>query len=188
MGEVVSFLEDLVGVRYFPPITLLVDEQAVQVARRVLTVGPPDDAGQQGDGSDAASAALEMLQALSLEFHMGGLASRDWGRPERAAFFEASTGEAFREYDHVVRMTEWVFTGPTKEFLGGNETPTSLGDHATFPEYLQALVERWLGYVRIARAKRPGATIEVGFSVSPPAVDLLRGRLPGVELTTRPAE
>ena len=274
MGEAVSFLEDLVGVRYFPPITLLVDEHAVQAARRVLTTDPP------ADESDLLPAILEMLQALALGFHVGKLAGPKANFAERAAFFEAGNGESLADYQHVVHMAEWVFAGPTKEYFAGKDvlgearrtlkdllqsvvdgdsgyearalitetlekaspaertalsnvitneileelqsfdepkkkaaaarllqsdlphianryavfeffhrsTPNSLRSHATFPAYLDDVVRHWLGYVRVAKTKRPRDVIDVGYAVSQSALDLLRQPLHGIDLRAQRTE
>lgn len=116
MGEAVPFLEDLVGVRYFPPVTLLVDEHAVRAAREELTT----DSSGEGE-EDLLEPMLEILQALALGFHVGKLADPEMGWDQRAIFFEAHGGDSLADYDHVVGMAEYVFAGPTKDHLAGKD-------------------------------------------------------------------
>ncbi|MFH0998554.1 MAG: TIR domain-containing protein [Pseudomonadota bacterium] len=115
MGDVVPFLEDLVGVRYFPPVTFLCDEHVVRAAREVVTTD--DDINVD----DAVEHVLEILQALALAFHTGRLVDPyvDWN--ERADFFDADAEDARADYDHVVYMAEYLFSGPTKVYLEGKD-------------------------------------------------------------------
>lgn len=115
MGHVVPFIEELVGVRYFPPVTFLCDEHVVRAAREAVTT--------DGDinEDDAVEHVLKILQALALAFHTGKLVdpNADWN--ERAAFFDADAEDARADYDHIVYMAEYLFSGPTKEYLAGKD-------------------------------------------------------------------
>jgi hypothetical protein len=274
MGVVVSFLEDLVRVRLFPPAIFLVDEQVVQVARRELTIDP------HCDENDILPAIVEMLQALALAFHIGKLAGPEIQRCELAAFFDAGSGAALADYKHVVSMAEWFFSGPTRDYLAGRDiitearrtlmdvlqsvvngeseynagklitqtleklsatehstiinfvteetlneftsfdkqkqraaaililesdlprfadqyavfeffhrvAPDGFRNHKTFPEYLDNLVRQWLIYVRIAKIKRPGCLIDVGYTVSQSNYEILRHRLDGIDLKVKRIE
>jgi hypothetical protein len=113
MREVVPFIENLVGVRYFPPVTFLVDEHIVRTARAQLTV---DGAAADDDSSEYV---IAILQALALAFHVGKLASEKTEWNQRAAFYDVRGDEARADYDHVVHMTEWVFAGPVRNHLAG---------------------------------------------------------------------
>ncbi|WP_447602250.1 TIR domain-containing protein [Nitrospira sp. Nam80] len=274
MAEVVPFLEDLLGVRYFPPVTFLVDEHVVQATREVLTTD------SSGDGEDALEPVLKILQALALGFHVGKLVDPEMGCDQRAAFFEAYSNESRADYDHVVHMAEWVFARPIRDHLAGKDflgqarkslkelleatvnggsgydaaelvrqtleraspaeqaaqsnavtpkvleglksfndsekkaaalrllasdlprladqygvfeffhrtAPHSLRHHQTFPTYLADLVRHWLGYIKIAKAKRPDAVIDVGYSIPESAMQWLQRTMPDIEiLITRTA-
>src|SRR5207248_2687800 len=113
MREVVPFLENLVGVRHFPPVTFLVDEHIVRTARAQLTV---DGAAADDDTSESV---IELLGALALAFHVGKLCREDTEWDQRAAFFDVRGDEPRADYDHVVYMTEWVFAGALRAHLAG---------------------------------------------------------------------
>ena len=89
LGQVVSFLEDLISVRYYPPITFLVDEHVVRATREVLTVDAPP-----ADSEDDPEHVLKILQALALKFHIGKLLGSGIPRDQRAVFFGAHAGQA----------------------------------------------------------------------------------------------
>ncbi len=263
MREIVPFLENLVSVRYFPPITFLVDEHIVRTIRTQLTV---DGAAADDDPSEYV---IAILQALALAFHVGKLVSEHTEWNPRAAFFDVLSDEARADYDHVVHMTESVFAGPVKDHLAGKDilkgarksleqviaeaslwdaasiiektlavaapeeraavsdvaTPQFLEDlrsftnhkkeaaaaavlasdlprladryrifeffhslathsmrnHASFRDYLSDLIRHWLDYGRIARAKRRGKMIEIGYRVPMAALEWLSRVAPEVD-------
>jgi hypothetical protein len=111
--EVVPFLEDLIGVRYFPPVTFLVDEQTVHAARQIVTID------SVGDGEDVLEHVLGILRALALGFHVGKLVGSNTS--QREAFFEIQGDEARAAYTHVVRMTEAGFIYAIKDHLMGKD-------------------------------------------------------------------
>lgn len=67
--------------------------------------------------------------------------------------------------------------GIVKLFYGG---PHSLRRHTTLTEYAADFVQYWLRYVEVAERKRPGATVDVGYSAPVSALDWLRRRFPEV--------
>jgi hypothetical protein len=271
MGELVPFLEELIGIRYFPPVTFLVDEHVVRATREVLTTDAFDG------GEDVLEPVLEILRALALAFHVGKLVDPE-ARGDRATFFEAHGGESVAAFDHVRIMAEYVFDGPTKDYLAGKDVfgkarrslthvleaivdsrqsgsyasgynaakmarqtlekasaeervslsnvmtaytlkkleslkdserrsaatqlldsalpgladkygvveffrqpmAHTLAHHQQFEEYLADFVRHWIGYIRIARSKRPDAVIDVGYSVHPSALEWLQRTFRGV--------
>lgn len=273
MGEVIPFLEDLLGVRYFPPATFLVDEHVVTAAREVLTTDTPGGPDAPGDADDL-DPVLEILQALALGFHVGRLAGSDIRWDERAAFFDADSPGARADFEHVVFMSEYIFTGPVRQHLSGKDaltgarrslkellqeiandgggyrardlvkatleratsaeraavetaataatlealgsfdksrrkgaavrlldselprlaeqygvfelfrdsSPHSLQHHVTFHEYVADFIRHWLGYTRTAGAKRPGAIVDVGYSIPVTALEWLRHAHPDVSI------
>lgn len=270
MAEVVPFLEDLAGVRYFPPVTFLVDEHIVQSARAVLTT----DAGEEGQGEKRTDPVLDILGALALGFHVGRLLDPDTDWDRRAAFFDADSPEAEADYQHVINMAEYIFAGPVTDYLSGRDvlrdgrrtlgdllqaivdggseyhaaevarqaleeaspweraavadvatestlealgsfrdaakqaaaarvlnsdlprladqygifeffhqtTPHSLRHHGTFPEYLADFLHHWLGYVRVARRKRPGAVVDIGYAIRVTSLEWLQRTHPNIEV------
>lgn len=121
MACVVPFLEDTVGVRYFPPVTFLVEEHTVVAARHVLTTDTPADAeGVEG----VPDSALRLLQSLALAFHVGKLTD-GLGWDERAAFYDAGEGQARVDYDHIAHMAEYLFSGPVSAYLDGTDALAS---------------------------------------------------------------
>jgi hypothetical protein len=122
IGLAVPFLENLIGIRYFPPATFIVEQHMIVAARQVLTTDAPDRPGDAPSPSkDSLEPALEILQALALGFHVGKLADPDMAFDQRAAYFEVYGGEARADYDHVTRMAEYVFSGPVKDYFAGND-------------------------------------------------------------------
>jgi hypothetical protein len=268
MADVVPFLEDLLGVRYFPPVTFLVDEHVVQATREVLTID------SSSDSEEPPEPVLEILQALALGFHVGKLVDPETGWDQRAAFFDAHGEESRANYDHVVQMAEYVFAGPARDHLAGKDVlgearrslkqlleaivnggsgydavklvrqtlerasseeqaalsnivtpktlealesindsvrkaaairllatdlprladqftvfkffhssrPHSLRHHETFPAYLADFVRYWLDYIKIAKAKRPDAIIDVGYSISDSALQWLQRTLRDIDI------
>jgi hypothetical protein len=180
MADVVPFLEDLLGVRYFPPVTFLVDEHVVRASREVLTIDFSGDSS--GSGEDALESILEILQALALGFHVGKLVDSEMRWDQRAAFFDAHGEESRANYDHVVRMAEYVFAGPTRDHLAGKDVlneargslKQALSHHQTFIAYLTDFVRYWLNYIKIAKAKQPDAIIDVGYSIPESALQWLQ--------------
>jgi hypothetical protein len=113
MGEVVPFLEKLIGIRYFPPVTFLVEEHMVKTVREVLTTDASDS------GEDELVPVLDMLQALALGFHVGKLIGTPTRFDQRAFFFEANDPKSREDFDHIVSMAEYVFTGPASKHFAG---------------------------------------------------------------------
>src|SRR5262249_46222348 len=118
LSEVVGFLEHLVGVRYYPPVTFLVDEHIIpsikpapQPSRPCVPETPLDDEAEH---------LIALLQCLALAFHVGKLtASENVEYDQRAQFYDAADPANAVEFQHVVRMSEYVFAYAAKSFLRG---------------------------------------------------------------------
>ena len=119
LSTVIPFLEHVVGTRYYPPVTFLVDEQLVRTLHAVsrpMKQSSNDPDSDQGD----MQAVIAFLQSLALGFHTGRLIGQDKaGFGQRHIWFEALDSSAKAEFDHVQRMSEYLFSGPLREYLAG---------------------------------------------------------------------
>jgi hypothetical protein len=118
LARIVPWIEDLVGVRYYPPATFLVDEHAV---RTVKAVSVPQESDELSDVGSEARFAIGLLQSLALAFHVGKLVEDDTRYDERHVFFEAIDDASKADYQHVTQKAEYVFSGPVSEFLSGKD-------------------------------------------------------------------
>ncbi len=121
MTKVVPFVEELIGVRYFPPVTFLVDEHTVRAAREVLTIDRRDDCEHN---EDVVGHSLAILRALALAFHVGKLNGPETRWDERESFFDIHRTESRADYHHVVRMAEGGFTSAIRDHFAGKDVLT----------------------------------------------------------------
>lgn len=113
LSRTAPFLEHVLGVRYYPPATFVVDEHIVQALQAVP--GPARD-----DSTAMVDHILNVLQSLALAFHVGRLAE-DNSRDAEEPFWGLKDPQERAEFEHVVCMAEWVFQGPTREYLAGED-------------------------------------------------------------------
>ena len=139
IGQVTSYLERLTGLRYYPPTTMLVDDYVVQAVRKHLVVeNNPAPAWEQE--SEVIEFVLGILQALALAFHVHALepeGSRNDEWPTQ--FYSLQTDLEQADLRHVRRMCEYIFAGPVKNYLNG-EDPFKQPSHKK-PEELQAVID-----------------------------------------------
>jgi len=119
LSTVVPFLEHTIGTRYYPPVTFLVDENSVRMLR--ATAMPCEQPNSDLDpGEEVTRHVTALLQSLALGFHVGNLiGSTKAGFGERHVFFEALDPTGKADFDHVQRMNEYLFSGPSRKFLAG---------------------------------------------------------------------
>jgi hypothetical protein len=85
VSDAVRFLERVVGLRYYPVPTLLVDETVVREVRRVETIDVPE---VDADSQEQAIACINFLRAMCLDFHVSALQPKDSPRDYRVIFGE----------------------------------------------------------------------------------------------------
>lgn len=120
-SEVIAFLDHLIGVRYYPPVTFLVDEHLIPTLKPVpqacVSTPPTILTVDEETGH-----VIALLQCLALAFHVGKLTeSENLEFDERAQFYEAANPPKVVEFEHVRRMSEYVFAHPVKAFLEGED-------------------------------------------------------------------
>jgi hypothetical protein len=119
MNKVVPFLEHLMQVRYYPPVSFLVDKHTVLTAHEIMCSSIHD--ADEHDVAPIADYVTALLQSLALAFHVGKLAPEESRYRNREVFFGVSDDEERVEFLHVARMMEWVFVGPVRQFFGGQD-------------------------------------------------------------------
>jgi hypothetical protein len=118
MKRVVPFLETLVGLRYYPPPTLLVDEFTLRQVRSRLTV---DKRESEADNVDT-DCALKLIQSLALAFHVRRLEPEDAQSDDSLnEFYRLSAQLEVGDFKHVRQMCEYVFSHPVAEYLKGKD-------------------------------------------------------------------
>ena len=120
IGQAVSFIEKLTGLRYYPPTTLLVDDYIVENVRSHLTVDRNSEIGNVTNQSEI-DYILDILQSLALEFHVhhlepdGEYHNEAWLKD----YFNLEMDEDLGDFTHVRMMCEYLFMGPVKKYIEG---------------------------------------------------------------------
>jgi hypothetical protein len=144
-----AFIQSPFHVAFSPvPLDATFLELAVLEGNRVelLRVNPKVlvAAAAPRDDDDRLEAALRVLQALALVFHVGGIVARegafdDWLR---------QIGDEEGVYDgnrlaHWKRISEYVFWGPVRTVLMTGEDPVVIRDEQAARETGRTLLEEW---------------------------------------------
>jgi len=110
LSRAVPFLEHLIGVRYYPPVTFVVDAHTVQSVRSVLDLTGDDSTSPTGnDSTPLTDHMLNVLQSLALAFHVGKLSEGD-SSEAREQFREVNDRpQEQAEFRHLVRMAKLDF-------------------------------------------------------------------------------
>jgi hypothetical protein len=100
------------------------------------------------DDDDRLEAALRVLQAMALAFHVGGIASPGEGRSDGFDGWLRHIGREEGIVDgnrlaHWMRMSEYVFWGPVRTVLMTGEDPVVTRDDQAAREAGRSLLEEW---------------------------------------------
>lgn len=127
IGQVVSFLERLTGLRYVPPPIFLVDTFTVSAVRSVLTVDKPQDTSPKEPPEDV-SWPVTFLRALGLAFHVRALEPEGLSDAERSHFYNLTDAVAEGDFEHVKEKCEGGFVAAIEETLQGQDLFTQVAD------------------------------------------------------------
>jgi phage FluMu protein gp41 len=143
IAEVVAFLEHLIDVRYYPPVTFLVDEHLIPSLKPTPQPSPSPATPAVKLDKEAAH-LIALLQSLGLAFHVGKLTDKGGlTRDEHTHFFGAADPPAAAEFEHLRRMSEYVFAHPTREFLAGGDVWST--QWKSFDKVLRELADQGKG-------------------------------------------
>ncbi len=121
ISKVIPFLDHLIQARYYPPVSFLVDAHTVLTTRKALCCSSSNDSNIKQSINDIKH-VISLLQSLALAFHVGKLVPKNSHYDKSETFFDVLDEHEKIEYFHIVRMTEWIFSGPVKEYFGGQNT------------------------------------------------------------------
>lgn len=200
-GQAVSFLENLTGLRYYPPTTLLVDDYIVKAVRSQLVTDSSQTSSVESNSDDIKS-VLDILQALALEFHVHNLEPEGKERYEeewQKKFFNIKDDVDYGDYRHVRTMCEYIFAYPVKKYLEGEDPvkqsggfeqffsdyQTTLKASGSYPEYLDKWFDCWIRYLKIA-ADKNNVSINMGFSIDEKSSSWLRSKFPEISFQVNP--
>ena len=176
LKRVVPFLENLAGLRYYPPPTLLVDEYTITQVRSRVTV----DKSKDDLSDERVSWALDVLQSLALTFHVSKLEPEGvrYNDDQVRQFYRLITDEAYSSFSDVRRASEYIFHGPVKAYVKGDERGSS--NFPDLPSYLQRYFDHWLDYVKVSEQHQGDVPIEIGYSLPLSSLEEFGRRFPSV--------
>ncbi|GAA0947127.1 hypothetical protein GCM10009558_062660 [Virgisporangium aurantiacum] len=199
LPAVVPFIEDVTGLRYHPPITLLVDDHAVSQARRSTEAEPgvPDEIVE-------LRAAVDLLQALLLVFHMRQFTA-EHGRDAVDEVFGLSGGAEQVEFEFLRHRSEGLgntirrhlagedvvvgLPGTVPEFLG-KVSPSLDGARVLpvtmLPTFVELFVARIVDYVGRVTPVGGGLPFRGGFPIGEDAVAYAKRAFPWFLVDTEP--
>jgi hypothetical protein len=201
IGQAVSFLEDLTGLRYYPPTTLLVDDYIVKAVRSHLVVDQNQPSPDKNE-NDKIEPVLDILQALALEFHVHNLepdGKERYKEEWQKNFYNLKTDIDYGGYYHVRTTSESIFAHPVKKYIEGedpfkqpggfekffSEYQTTLKASGSYPEYLDKWFDFWIRYLKIV-ADKNNVSINMGFGIDEKSSSWLRSRFPETSFQTTP--
>lgn len=118
LKRVVPFLENLAGLRYYPPPTLLVDEYTITQVRSRITVDKSPNEIAEG----SVDWALKVLRSLALAFHVGAAQpNKGMSDEQLKEFYGLRTEEETGDYHHVRKMCEGMFDSLIAAYLSGHD-------------------------------------------------------------------
>ena len=118
LSQVVPYLEHVVGVRYYPPMSFLVDEHVVKTVKAEMVPIVSERADDEQEGGQIEY-ILDLLQSLALGFHVGKLVGSKSRHEDRTTFFNVCDKNTKVEYNHIVFMSEYLFFGPVRNYFNG---------------------------------------------------------------------
>ncbi len=144
IGQAVSFLENLTGLRYYPPTTLLVDDYIVKAVRSHLVVDKAQEPVKKED--DNIEFVLDILRSLALAFHSRHMESIEYHDEEwQKQFYGLKTDLDWQNFWHVRTSCEGGFVMLIEQYLKGRD-PLAQPSQRTIDEFSKEMNEKITGY------------------------------------------
>lgn len=119
IGCVIAFLEHVTGLRYYPPLTLLVEDYIIATIHNYISV---DKGTRDCPLKDDIKFALEILQSLALEFHIGKFDPKDLREENHLKdFYHLNSNMEWNNFRHVRTLCEAIFSNPVTKYLEGKD-------------------------------------------------------------------